>query len=130
MHMRPSMVSTHEIKDSAVRRLLYDAGDDIDDLMILCESDLTTKNEEKRQRIGQHFVRLREMFEDLKARDYKRLFQPCIDGNEIMAMFNLTPCREVGILKQTIKDAVLEGTVENTPEALRKLLRETYDRLR
>lgn len=130
MHMRPSMVSTHEIKDSAVRRLLYDAGDDIDDLMILCESDLTTKNEEKRQRIGQHFVRLHEMFEDLKARDYKRLFQPCIDGNEIMAMFNLTPCREVGILKQTIKDAVLEGTVENTPEALRKLLRETYDRLR
>ena len=70
------------------------------------------------------------MFEDLKARDYKRLFQPCIDGNEIMAMFNLTPCREVGILKQTIKDAVLKGTVENTPEALRKLLRETYDRLR
>lgn len=122
MHMRPSMISTREITDSAVRRLLFDAGEDFDDLMILCESDLTTKNDEKRERIGQHFIRLHEMVDDLRARDYVRLFQPCIGGTEIMEMFNLRPCREVGLLKQAIKDAVLEGTVENTPEALRELL--------
>ena len=122
MHMRPSMISTREAKDSAVRRLLFDAGDDIDDLMILCESDLTTKSEEKRQRIGQHFIRLHAMFDDLKARDYKRLFQPCIGGQEIMELLNLKPSREVGILKQYLKDAVLEGIVENTPEALKELL--------
>lgn len=118
MHMRPSMISTREITDSAVRRLLFDAGDDIDDLMILCESDLTTKNDEKRERIGHHFIRLREMFEDLKARDYKRLFQPCIGGDEIMEILNLKPGREVGILKQYLKDLVLDGEVENTREAL------------
>lgn len=128
MHMRPSMISTHEIKDSAVRRLLFDAGDDIDDLMILCESDLTTKNEEKRLRIGQHFVRLHEMFEDLKARDYKRLFQPCISGDEIMEMFGLRPCKEVGELKAFIKEAVLEGTVENTKEALKAMLIKEYEK--
>lgn len=127
MHMRPSMISTREIKDSAVRRLLSDAGEDFDDLMILCESDLTTKNDEKRARIGDHFVRLHEMVDDLRKRDYVRLFQPCIGGNEIMEMFNLRPCRLVGDLKKIIKDAVLEGTVENTPEALEKLLKKEYE---
>ena len=90
--------------------------------MILCESDLTTRSEEKRQRIGQHFVRLHAMFNDLRARDYKRLFQPCLGGDEIMKLFNLRPSREVGILKQFLKDSVLDGTIENTPEALRDLL--------
>jgi hypothetical protein len=122
MHMRPNMISTHEITDSAVRRLLSDAGDDIDDLLILCESDLTTKNLDKKNRILGHFQRLKEMIADLKERDYKRLFQPCIGGNEIMELFNLRPCKEVGILKQALKDAVLDEIVPNTESALKELL--------
>lgn len=124
LHMRPSMMSTSEITDSAVRRLLSDAGDDIDDLLILCRSDLTTRNDEKRARILAHFDRLEEMIEDLKKRDYKRLFQPCIDGTDIMRIFNLRPGPEVGILKKTLKDAVLDGIVDNTPEALSQILTE------
>ena len=123
MHMRPSMISTHEATDSAVRRLLYDAGEDFDDLMILCESDLTTKNDEKRARIGQHFVRLHEMVDDLRARDYVRLFQPVIGGTEIMELFGLRPSRAVGDLKQFLKDAVLDGSVPNEREPLIELLK-------
>ena len=122
MHMRPSMISTSQITDSAVRRLLADAGDDIDDLLILCRSDLTTQNDEKKARILHHFDKLEAMIEDLKKRDYKRLFQPCIDGYEIMRIFNLKSGPEVGILKKTLKDAVLDGIVENEPEALKELL--------
>lgn len=122
MHMRPSMISTREITDSAVRRLLADAGDDIDDLLILCRSDLTTRNQEKKERILHHFDILEQMIGDLKQRDYKRLFQPCIDGSDIMRIFGLRPGPEVGRLKSLLKDAVLDGTVENTREALSELL--------
>ena len=124
MHMRPSMISTHEATDSAVRRLLADAGEDFDDLMILCESDLTTKNDEKRARIGQHFIRLHSMVDDLRARDYVRLFQPVIGGSEIMEILGLRPGRAVGDLKQVLKDAVLDGSVPNEEEPLIKLLKQ------
>ena len=83
-----------------LRRLMNDAGDDIDDLMTLCEADITSKNHVRKQRFLDNFKMVREKLVDLKERDYKRLLQPCIDGNEIMEIFHLNPCREVGLLKQ------------------------------
>ena len=122
LHMRPIVIADEEVTDSAVRRLLNDAGDDINDLMQLCEADITSKNQERKQRFLDNFAMVRERLRDLQERDYKRLLQPCIDGNEIMEMFQLKPSREVGILKQTLKDAVLDNRVPNEREPIMKLL--------
>ena len=122
LHMRPIVIADEEVTDSAVRRLMNDAGDDIDDLMTLCEADITSKNSLRKQRFLDNFRIVREKLADLKERDYKRLLQPCIDGNEIMEMFNLKPSKEVGELKKTLKDAVLDNVVENEREPLMKLL--------
>ena len=122
LHMRPIAIADEEVTDSAVRRLLNDAGDDIDDLMTLCEADITSKNQVRKRQFLDNFRMVREKLADLKERDYKRLLQPCIDGNEIMQMFNLKPCREVGALKQCLKDAVLDNKVENEREPLMQLL--------
>ena len=122
LHMRPQAIADNEVTDSAVRRLLNDAGDDIDDLMTLCEADITSKNEVKKKMFLENFRIVREKLTDLKEKDYKRLLQPVIDGNEIMALFNLKPSREVGTLKQTLKDAVLDNKVENEREPLMQLL--------
>ena len=124
LHMRPIAIADEEVTDSAVRRLMNDAGDDIDDLMTLCEADITSKNAVRKQRFLDNFRIVREKLKDLKDRDYKRLLQPCVDGNEIMEMFNLKPSREVGVLKQTLKDAVLDNKVPNEREPLLALLRE------
>ena len=124
MHMRPIAIADSVVTDSAVRRLVNDAGDYIDDLMRLCEADITSKNRVKKQRFRDNYVLVREKIEDLKQRDYKRLLQPCIDGNEIMQMFNLKPSREVGELKKYLKDAVLDNRVENEREPLMLLLKE------
>jgi hypothetical protein len=110
------------VTDSAVRRLINDAGDDIDDLMTLCEADITSKNEIKKKLFLENFRIVREKLVDLKEKDYKRLLQPVIDGNEIMQIFHLQPSREVGILKQYLKDAVLDNKVENEREPLMHLL--------
>ena len=123
LHMRPIVIADEEVTDSAVRRLLNDAGEDIDDLMTLCEADITSKNVARKQRFLDNFRSVRKKLKDLKERDYKRLLQPCIDGNEIMDMFHLKPSREVGILKQTLKDAVLDNKVANERESLMELLR-------
>lgn len=123
LHMRPIVIADEEVTDSAVRRLLNDAGEDIDDLMTLCEADITSKNVARKQRFLDNFRSVRKKLKDLKERDYKRLLQPCIDGNEIMEMFHLKPSREVGILKQTLKDAVLDNKVANERESLMELLR-------
>ena len=123
LHMRPIVIADEEVTDSAVRRLMNDAGEDIDDLMTLCEADITSKNVARKQRFLDNFRIVREKLKDLKERDYKRLLQPCIDGNEIMEMFHLKPSREVGILKQTLKDAVLDNKVPNEREPLMELLR-------
>jgi putative nucleotidyltransferase with HDIG domain len=122
LHMRPIVIADEIVTDSAVRRLLNDAGDDIDDLMILCEADITSKNEGRKKHFLENFRMVREKIADLKEKDYKRLLQPCIDGNEIMEMFNLKPCREVGELKKFLKDAVLDGKVVNEREPLMALL--------
>lgn len=122
-HMRPIVIADEEVSDSAVRRLMNDAGDDIDDLMTLCEADITSKNAVRKKRFLDNFRIVREKLRDLKERDYKRLLQPCIDGNEIMEMFHLRPSREVGTLKQTLKDAVLDNQVPNEREPLLALLR-------
>ena len=122
LHMRPIVIADEEVTDSAVRRLLNDAGDDINDLMTLCEADITSKNQVRKQRFLDNFKMVREKLADLQERDYKRLLQPCIDGNEIMEMFHLTPCREVGTLKQYLKDAVLDNKVANEREPLMALL--------
>ena len=124
LHMRPIAIADEEVTDSAVRRLMNDAGDDIDDLMTLCEADITSKNAARKQRFLDNFRIVREKLKDLKDRDYKRLLQPCVDGNEIMEMFNLKPSREVGVLKKTLKDAVLDNRVPNEREPLLALLRE------
>ena len=124
LHMRPQVIADSEVTDSAVRRLLNDAGDDIDDLMTLCEADITSKNEVKKKMFLENFRMVREKLADLQEKDYKRLLQPVIDGNEIMEMFHLKPSREVGTLKQYLKDAVLDNKVENEREPLMKLLLE------
>lgn len=129
LHMRPIVIADNEVTDSAVRRLLSEAGDDIDDLMTLCEADITSKNEVRKRQFLANFHLVREKLDDLKQRDYRRLLQPVIDGNEIMSLFNLQPSREVGILKQALKDAVLDNDVPNEREPLLKLLREKAEEL-
>ena len=124
LHMRPIVIADEEVTDSAVRRLMNDAGDDIDDLMTLCEADITSKNEARKQRFLDNFRIVREKLAVLKVKDYKRMFQPCIDGNEIMEIFHLSPCREVGVLKQKLKEAVLDNRVANERGPLMQLLME------
>ena len=122
MHMRPIVIADEIVTDSAVRRLMNDAGEDIGDLMLLCEDDITSKNEVRKKMFLENFRMVREKLTDLKEKDYVRLLQPVIDGNEIMEMFHLSPCREVGVLKQYLKDAVLDNKVENEREPLMALL--------
>ena len=122
LHMRPIAIADDVVTDSAVRRLLNDAGEDIDDLMTLCEADITSKNEGRKKMFLDNFRMVREKLADLKEKDYVRLLQPVIDGNEIMELFHLKPSREVGILKQYLKDAVLDNRVENEREPLMQLL--------
>ncbi len=124
LHMRPIAIADEEVTDSAVRRLVNDAGDDIDDLMMLCDADITSKNYVRKKMFRENFRIVREKIADLKEKDYKRLLQPVIDGNEIMEMFHLKPSREVGQLKSCLKDAVLDNKVENEREPLMKLLME------
>lgn len=124
LHMRPIAIADDEVTDSAVRRLVNDTDDDIDDLMMLCEADITSKNRVKKARFLENFRLVREKITDLKERDYKRELQPCIDGNEIMELFSLKPSREVGELKAALKDAVLDNRVPNEREPLMALLRQ------
>ena len=122
LHMRPIIIADEVVTDSAVRRLMNDAGDDLADLLILCEADITSKNQVRKAQFLDNYRLVREKLKDLEERDYKRLLQPVIDGNEIMEMFHLKPSREVGLLKATLKDAVLDNQVENEREPLLQLL--------
>ena len=129
LHMRPIAIADDIVTDSAVRRLVNDAGDDIDELMILCEADITSKNQTRKQHFIDNYQLVRQKIDDLKEKDFKRLLQPVIDGNEIMEMYHLKPSREVGILKQYLKDAVLDNKVENEREPLLALLDEKAQEL-
>ncbi len=122
LHMRPINLIEDTVTDSAVRRLLFEAGDDIDDLMILCDADITSRNEEKKARYHQNYQLVRQKMVELEERDRIRNFQPPVDGMEIMELFHLEPCSLVGELKSAIKDAILDGVIPNDHEAARAFL--------
>jgi len=117
LHMRPIALVEDGVTDSAIRRLIHDAGDDLEDLMILCRADITSKNQEKVKRHLANFDHVREKMTELEARDHIRNFQPPVDGLEIMNTFGLAPCHEVGVIKEAIKDAILDGIIPNNHDA-------------
>ena len=122
LHMRPINLIEDTVTDSAVRRLLFEAGDDIDDLMLLCDADITSRNEEKKARFHRNYQLVREKMVELEERDRIRNFQPPVDGMEIMELFHLEPCSLVGELKAAIKDAILDGVIPNDHEAAKQIV--------
>ena len=128
LHMRPINLIEDTVTDSAVRRLLFEAGDDIEDLMLLCDADITSRNEEKKARFHQNYQLVRQKMVELEERDRIRNFQPPVDGMEIMELFHLEPCSLVGELKMAIKDAILDGIIPNDHEAAKAFVIELWQK--